>query len=159
MGRPVFAESARENVLFPAPAMPVTTTRRPTEIAPEISLIQTEGPYIVYPTPAHNAVQVRFALESAAADLATARDPAIGRSEPHTGQTLPDAALARKPDTPSGEDDEAQIVGSASRARSSSTRLSQRSFRFSMTASCSFAAVTAFAWSGEDAAICCWQRW
>ena len=30
-GRPVFAESARENVLFPAPAMPVTTTRRPTD--------------------------------------------------------------------------------------------------------------------------------
>jgi hypothetical protein len=44
MGRPVFAESARENVLFPAPAMPVTTTRRPTEIARGMSLIQTKGP-------------------------------------------------------------------------------------------------------------------
>jgi hypothetical protein len=29
-GRPVFVESIRENVLFPAPAMPVTTMRLPT---------------------------------------------------------------------------------------------------------------------------------
>ena len=43
-GRPVFAESARENVLFPAPAMPVTTTRRPTELAGGISFMQIESP-------------------------------------------------------------------------------------------------------------------
>ena len=30
-GRPVLADNARENVLLPAPAMPVTTIRRPTE--------------------------------------------------------------------------------------------------------------------------------
>src|SRR5271154_5483083 len=30
-GRPVLADSARENVLLPAPAVPVTTTRRPTD--------------------------------------------------------------------------------------------------------------------------------
>ena len=29
-GRPVFVESTRENVLFPAPAIPVTTMRFPT---------------------------------------------------------------------------------------------------------------------------------
>src|SRR5580704_1788668 len=54
-GRPVFADSARENVLFPAPAMPVTTTRRPTEFARWMSLIQTKGPGSSYSTPAHNA--------------------------------------------------------------------------------------------------------
>src|ERR1039458_2443571 len=34
----MLAESARENVLLPAPAMPVTTTRRPTEIPGGMSL-------------------------------------------------------------------------------------------------------------------------
>ena len=38
-GRPVFAESARENVLLPAPAIPVTTTRRPTSRGAEPSVI------------------------------------------------------------------------------------------------------------------------
>ncbi len=37
-GRPVFAESAREKVLLPAPAGPVTITRRPTR-APAVSLM------------------------------------------------------------------------------------------------------------------------
>ena len=37
-GRPVFVESIRENVLFPAPAMPVTTMRLPTIGCVPISL-------------------------------------------------------------------------------------------------------------------------
>src|SRR6516225_9881824 len=41
-GRPVLADSARENVLLPAPAMPVTTTRRPTEIPSGVSFYRSE---------------------------------------------------------------------------------------------------------------------
>jgi hypothetical protein len=37
-GRPVFVESIRENVLFPAPAMPVTPMRLPTIGCVPISL-------------------------------------------------------------------------------------------------------------------------
>jgi len=37
-GRPTFVDSARENVLFPAPAMPVTTIRLPTIGGVSISL-------------------------------------------------------------------------------------------------------------------------
>src|SRR5688572_12055840 len=46
MGRPVLAASARENVLFPDPASPVTTTRRPStgEPAPTAgSIAQVPG--------------------------------------------------------------------------------------------------------------------
>jgi len=37
-GRPVFVDSTLENVLFPAPAMPVTTMRLPTIGRAPISL-------------------------------------------------------------------------------------------------------------------------
>jgi hypothetical protein len=40
-GRPVFADSCCANVLLPAPAIPVTTTRRPIRSAEPISLTST----------------------------------------------------------------------------------------------------------------------
>ena len=42
-GRPVLAERTRENVLLPAPDMPVTTTRRPTARSPGLLLIEVDG--------------------------------------------------------------------------------------------------------------------
>ena len=44
-GKPVFAASAREKVLFPDPAMPVTRTRRP--IPKAASLIDVSVPQFV----------------------------------------------------------------------------------------------------------------
>ena len=45
-GRLVFAASARENVLFPDPAIPVTITRRPIAEGPcfiDVSVPQARG--------------------------------------------------------------------------------------------------------------------
>jgi hypothetical protein len=45
-GKPVFAESEREKVLFPDPAIPVTRTRRP--ISKAASLIEVSVPQVLY---------------------------------------------------------------------------------------------------------------
>jgi len=58
MGRPVPVDSARENVLLPAPAMPVTTMRFPTIEALLNSLM---APKLVMDTP---GVEWRLLAES-----------------------------------------------------------------------------------------------
>jgi hypothetical protein len=45
-GKPVFAASEREKVLFPDPAIPVTRTRRP--IPKAASLILVSVPHVLY---------------------------------------------------------------------------------------------------------------
>jgi hypothetical protein len=45
-GKPVFAASERENVLFPDPAIPVTRTRRP--IPKAASLMTVSVPQVLY---------------------------------------------------------------------------------------------------------------
>lgn len=52
-GKPVFAASEREKVLFPDPAIPVTRTRRPIPKAP--SLIDVSVPHL--PCQAHQLRQ------------------------------------------------------------------------------------------------------